>query len=236
MATLLALVQDITRQIGIPDPSTVIGNTDPGVEQILRLLHQAGNELRRDHSWSALTVQRTFTGVANQIQTGEPPAAFDRFTPATSLWNVGDRRECIGVMDKAQWLRLTVDTVGTAVEYWTMMGGVINILPIPSVSDSFRYMYVSKYWVRPTGQTTSANDKAAFTVDTDFPVLPDELLIASVIWRWKASKGLDYAEDMITYERQKEKAIGADRGPHVVHTASAFRGGFPANYWPWSIG
>ena len=236
MATLLELVADIANQIRIPVPATVIGNNEEATTQILRFVHQAGNELMREHSWSALRNQRTFTGIAAQEQTGEPPAAFHRFVPNTGLWNIEDRREVMGVMDNGTWLKLTIDNVAAATEYWSFQQGIINILPVTDTSSTYRYAYVSKYWVRPTGATTNATDKAAFTVDTDFPILPDELLIQSVVWRWKQAKGLDYAEDMMTFERSKEKAIGDDRGPHMVRTSSLFRSGVPDNFMPWEIG
>ena len=37
-------------------------------------------------------------------------------------------------------------------------------------------------------------------------------------WRWLRSKGMDYAEDMSTYEREVERAASRDRGlrPLVV--------------------
>ncbi len=232
MATILDIVQDITTQIGLPEPSAAVTAADSNVKTIMRLVMRAGNELATDHSWSALRNIETFPGIASQIQTGQPPAAFDRFTDNTYLWDVGMRRRVIGVLNSDEWLMVTVQAVTAVQKYWSMQQGVINILPIPAVTDSFRYEYVSKNWIRPEGETTNTNDKAAFTADTDFPIIPSELLVLSVVWRWKAAKGLDYAEDMSTFERNKESTIGSDRGPHAVSTTGAFLGRYPDNYWP----
>jgi hypothetical protein len=200
--------------------------------QLLRLCVAAGRELSREHSWSVLRKVRTFTGVAAVIQAGEPPTAFDRFVPQTKLWNVNTKRALDGVKNQNDWLFLTLENVGPPVQYWSMQGGVINILPAPETTDSFTYSYISKNWIRPTGETTDANDKSTFTADTDEPLLSDELLILSGVWRWKQAKQLDYAEDMVTYERRKEKAIGDDRGPHEVVTAFTMGDYVASNHWP----
>lgn len=231
MATLLSVVQDVSIQIGIPEPATVVGNSDSGVEQLLRLITRAGEELAGQHTWSVLRKVKTFTGVASQIQTGQPPAAFSRFVPNSPLLDVNNRQALTGVTDQEQWLWLTVTNLGGISKYWSMQGGVINILPVPTTSDSFTYSYVSKNWIRPAGETDDTNDKAAFTVDTDVPLLPAELLILEGVWRWKQAKALDYAEDFETCMRRGEKLIGDDRGPHSISTTTTFRGEPFDNIW-----
>lgn len=231
MTTLLNIVQKICIQIGIPDPGSVYSNTASDVQQLMRLVQQAGNELMQEHSWSILRRTRSFTGTATQEQPNDPPADFDRFVPNSRLWNVNDRRDLAGVTNNEDWLRLTIEGTGGAVDYWTLTGGKINIYPVPSVEDEFRYIYVSKNWILDADETTTKDE---FEADTDTIRLPKELVILSGVWRWKQAKGLDYAEDFATFERRKEKTIGDDRGPHTVSTAR--QSGFPATYWPWEIG
>jgi hypothetical protein len=230
--TILQVVQDISVQIGLDSPSVAVNSSDTKVDQIMRLVMAAGNDLAGEHSWSMLRNIKTFPGIASQIQTGQPPADFDRFTPNTYLWDVGMRRPVIGALNSDEWLMVTVQAVTAVQKYWSMQQGVINILAAPAVTDSFRYEYVSKNWIRPINEITNVNDKARFTIDTDFPIIPSDLLTLSVVWRWKQSKGLDYAEDMATFEGAKEKMIGDDRGPHGVSTTQAFLGKYPDNYWP----
>lgn len=231
MATILAIIQKICVQIGIPQPTSVVTNNDAGVQQLLRLVQQGGNELMKEHSWSVLRRMRSFTGTAAQEQPNDPPSDFDRFVPNTKIWNVNDKRHLAGALSNDDWLRLTVEDTGGAIEYWTMLSGKIHIFPVPTTDDEYKYTYVSQNWIMDADGTTP---KAAFTADTDTVRLPDELMILSGVWRWKDAKGLDYAEDFATYERRKEKAIGDDRGPHVVSTASGM--GMPSNFWPWEIG
>jgi hypothetical protein len=52
--TLLQIVQTITNQLSLNQPTVVIGSTDPQILQILSLLNQAGQEIQQDHDWTAL--------------------------------------------------------------------------------------------------------------------------------------------------------------------------------------
>lgn len=61
MTTCLGLVQAAMGEMGLTVPTTVIGNTDLQVTQILAILNQSGNELQREHEWEALTVEYRFT-------------------------------------------------------------------------------------------------------------------------------------------------------------------------------
>jgi len=73
--------------------------------------------------------------------------------------------------------------------------------------------------VRPEGGTGST-DTPAWVNGSDVALLSEDLLVLDLIWRFKQNKGLDYAEDMGTFEREKEKVMARDRGPSIVSTAS----------------
>jgi hypothetical protein len=163
------------------------------------------------------------------VQTGYPQADWDRFT--SRLWDTSLKKYLAGPFNPADWVRLSIDTLGTHDRVWTMLAGVINILPVTATTDTFRYSQVSKYWVN------GSTDGVAVVADTDTFYLPEELLTLDLIWRWKQAKGLDYAEDMMTFEVEIEKYIAADRGPKVINTARAFRNDeVLENTWPHTLG
>ena len=58
--TMLALVQQVTAELGLPIPSTVAGNPNQDVVQILALMNASGYELMRRADWRELTKQHTF--------------------------------------------------------------------------------------------------------------------------------------------------------------------------------
>ncbi len=229
--TMLSIVRDAAVHIGIPEPSAVASSTATDAMQLLRLLNAGARQLMKDHHWSKLLKIKTFNGVAAQAQTGQPPTNFQHFTPMTKLWDVSKRLPLVGAISAEKWLLLLAQNVTGADKYWTMIDGVINITPVPTVSDSFRYSYVSRYFARPTGEASDTNDKAAFTVDTDESRLSEELLTLDLVWRWKKAKQLDYAEDLADFERQKEMDIAADRAAQPIATSYAF-GDLSDSYWP----
>ena len=59
-STMLQLVQQVTNELGVPTPSTVAGNANQDVVQILALMNATGYELLRRADWRELTKQYTF--------------------------------------------------------------------------------------------------------------------------------------------------------------------------------
>ena len=59
-STMLQLVTECTQELGIPTPSTVVGNNSQDVVQLLALMNACGYELLRRADWRELTRQHTF--------------------------------------------------------------------------------------------------------------------------------------------------------------------------------
>ena len=58
--TMLELVQQTTNELGVATPSSVAGNTNQDVIQILALMNANGYEFLRRHAWRELTKQNAF--------------------------------------------------------------------------------------------------------------------------------------------------------------------------------
>jgi hypothetical protein len=199
---------------------------------MLALLNEAGQQLIKDHDWNALTDVETFTPTATQVQASHPPSDYDRMTSQTQMWDIGNQRRLVGPLPITKWLRLVVDVQQSIDKYWALIGGKVNILPVPAVTDSFVYSYQSKNWVYASDGVTG---KSSLTLDDDMPRLPDELLMLELVWRWKKSIGIEYGEDMASCNRMKETMIAADRGPRVLNLSEPFRDGVPDGYWPGTV-
>lgn len=59
--TMLALVQQVTNELGVPTPASVAGNTTQDVVQILALMNARGYQLLRKASWRQLSTVYQFT-------------------------------------------------------------------------------------------------------------------------------------------------------------------------------
>jgi len=59
-STMIQLITECTQELGIPTPSTVVGNNSQDVVQLLALMNACGYELLRRADWRELTRQHTF--------------------------------------------------------------------------------------------------------------------------------------------------------------------------------
>ena len=59
-STLLQLVQQATGEMGLTQPTQVVGNTAADVVQIYSLINSVGYEIQRDHNWEALDKEYRF--------------------------------------------------------------------------------------------------------------------------------------------------------------------------------
>ena len=57
-STMLQLVQQVTNELGVTTPTSVAGNTNQDVIQILALMNASGYEFLRKHPWRTLTKQK----------------------------------------------------------------------------------------------------------------------------------------------------------------------------------
>lgn len=62
MATMLVNIQTVCQELGLPSPSTVAGNTDKQVIQLLALMNRVGDDLLHEFDWNKLcTAHRFYT-------------------------------------------------------------------------------------------------------------------------------------------------------------------------------
>ena len=71
---------------GLPNPTSIVGSTDPNAPLLLRLANQAGRDLARRHDWQALKIAYTVASVASETQTALP-ADYERMVTRAEIWN-----------------------------------------------------------------------------------------------------------------------------------------------------
>ena len=85
----------------------------------------------------------------------------------------------------------------------------LHVFPVPVAADTISYDYITNTPVLAVDGTTY---KSAFTVDTDSYVFGDRILRLGIVWRYKAAKGRDYAEDLRNYELALATLYRAEQG------------------------
>ncbi|TLX13014.1 hypothetical protein [Rhizobium sp. MHM7A] len=229
--SLLTIIQNVCAEIDLDPPAAVMSSADPQIMQLRILSNRAGRDLVRAHDWSALMVRRQFQATGAAPEPADPPADWDRFAANARIWNVSRLWALNGPVEPQTWQRHTILNANPVPQIWRMAAGRLDIYPNVA-GETIEYAYVSGFWVAVNGGAATA---ANWANDTDTARFPEELLELSLIWRWKRAKGLDYGEELASFERSKEAAIGADRAAGPVDLSLPARGQAPEYYWPGTI-
>lgn len=211
--TMLTAVQDFCERRGLPKPTAVTGSTDPQVRQIRALLEEAGLNLAKRGDWQGVTFEATHTTLALEDQGAMTSLASNGFRKIKNdtIWDRTDKLPVIGPMSDQEWQQLKGFT-NTGPRYrYRIRGGKLLVNPTPTAGHTWAFEYVSKNWI-----LNGATYKERFTADADTILLPEDLLVAGLTWRWLKAKGLDYAEEFAEYEAAVKDELGSDGGKAVL--------------------
>lgn len=220
--TLLAIVQNASDRLGLTRPRTVVASSDTLALTLLGLAQEEGKTLSRRHTWQVLQTEYTFPTVASTVSYALP-TDFDRILYDT-VYNRTRRRSMVGDLTPAQWQETQASLVTRVNPAFRIRGNLFLVSPTPSSVETIAYEYMSKNWC----QSNASVGQAAWAADTDTGILDEELMTLGIIWRFRAKKGLDYAEDMNNYEYEAVKAITRDGAPMRIDTSATERDRVPS--------
>jgi predicted secreted protein len=209
--SVLTVIQYVCERTNVPKPATVLGNTDTQIVQMLRLLEEEGNDLSRRGDWEGITFEATHTSLAAESQGALTSIATNgfRYIKQGTLWDRTNKLPILGPLSDQDWQQMkAITTTGPRYRY-RIRGGNLLINPTPTAGYSWAFEYISKNWMLGIDGTTY---KQYATLDSDTILLPEDLVLMGLRWRWKKEKGLEYAEDQRTYEFQVKDALGRDGG------------------------
>jgi hypothetical protein len=205
--SLLTIVANACDRLSLTRPSAVVTSTDQLIRQLYGLANAEGAALAKRGDWQALVAEWTFITVAQAAQTNTPiPGDLRKFIPG-SFFNRTTVRQLVGPVTPQQW-QLYQARPAAAYVYLAFRErqGDFLITPVPPAGETIAYEYVSTNWA----MSSAGQGKTSFTSDDDTAALDEELLTLGLQWRFKQAKGLDYGEDMATYERAVASALGED--------------------------
>lgn len=230
--TLLSLTQEFCRRQALPIPASVINAQDDSTLQIWGLLNEGQADLADRYEWQEAQQQTTpFSSIGagpsqyiaqyvdeESTATAGPFVGFKSLVPRT-FWETTSRLEVYGPMTAQEWAYITSLLVQPTRYSWTMTNGALLIYPF-NATAIFTFLYNSRYSVvswNGSGSQTAASSPTqdAFELDTDFSVLPDRIVLQDLRWRWKAAKGLPYAEDARISESFILAAISRQPAPDI---------------------
>jgi len=225
--TVLTVIQRVCMKIGIARPTAVFSSTERELQELAELANVASEAIVEAHDWQALTVEHTFTGdgVADSFAA---PADYDRMITDGQLWN-SQTNNPVDALSLNEWLGR--ETRGFDVySAYTILGNEFRIRPTMAVGETCKMLYVKNTCVVGVADGTASNHADCFTADDDEFLLPDRLLRLGIIWRWRESKGLDYAEDMQNYELALAEEVLSEAGSKVLTFGTSKISGFKTAY------
>lgn len=211
-------------------PDTIFGSPDPTVVEIADLANEVAIDIARSHDWQALTAIETFDGDGT-ITDFPMPADYDRMAQGSdmhdpALWFWGYSH----IPDVNDWIAYTARGLALTPGGWTILNNAFRFFPAPS--GLARFPYIRNTIVR-SGQGVP---KTSFDADTDSFVLDERLLTLGLVWRWRAQKRLEYAEDMQSYGIALSERQAKDRGARTIRKGVPGTPGNTRIAWPWELG
>lgn len=215
--SVLQIVQTACKRIGILAPTVALGSSDQQIIQLVALCEEEGQSLADRHQWEALQVEALFTTVASQAQTSLATIAPSfNYIVNDTIWNRTLRRPVYGPTSQQDWQQKKAIQLNGPFNSFRIIADVINFYPTPAAGQVCAFEYISRNWIN-TGTTSSS----VFLTDADTPKINDQLIVLGLIWRWKAAKGMDYAEDFAKYETRVMDAMGRDAGKATLNMNGA---------------
>jgi hypothetical protein len=209
--TLLTAVNDAQRLLSLPVTATVVADTQETQQLLWGLAKQEAYDLldRDEYDFPALRRTLTFTASLASLQASGLASDFHRAIGET-FWNRSQDRKIYGPLNDVEW-GIAFGSAVTSATWQSAMfrNDGLHIYPAPTVADTIAYDYIINTPVQATGGGAL---KTNFTADNDVYTLGDRVLTLGVVWRYKQSKGRDYAEDMRSYEMALAARYRRDRG------------------------
>lgn len=209
--TVLTAIQNVSASIALDRPEAVFSSTEREHFELQVLANTAGLYIAKDYEWQALKAVATLAGDGAR-STFDLPADYDRMLKEAELRSSRYITSLTHITDSDQWLDMEIRQFNQVAGMWTLYGGQMQIRPAPAAAEEVKFFYMTTLWAKDDQSTLTGG----FTKDTDTFRLSEKLLELCMIWKWRAQKGLPYAQDQDNYEDAKEKLITADKGSRIL--------------------
>lgn len=200
-----------TRLIG-QKLDTFFSSSDTFEIELTDLLNDVAEDLRKAHDWQFITALATITGDGT-TEAHTLPTNYDRHILDGKVWDPS--WPALNFLKSpsidAYYLEKTVNTAG-APGWWIMIGGAMNIWPVLEDARQAQYYYITK----KVGVDSEGEDITVFSADSDVPIFDERLMALGVIWKHKAQKGNEYAEDLANYQKALSDEIKNDKAASVI--------------------
>lgn len=210
--TILSAVRSASIRVAGTAPTALFSSTEQLAVEMADLANDVAKDIAKKHDWQKLTKLATITGDGVTLNHSLPDD-YDRMPVKGGVhpkswitWRYTPAR------DLDQWLDFLNGMPAVTPGFWIILNNEMNIYPAAQTGDVANLYYLTRNIVKDADGSV----KADFTDDQDEFLLDERLLTLALIWRWRAQKRLEYAEDMATYEIALSEEIGRDKGSNII--------------------
>ena len=197
--SLLTVCQDAARLLNQPSVSAVVTAAARTPQEFLTIAVQCGQELLRRHDWGGLVKSTDLMTLPATV-----PGDFERLTQGSPV-RLG-RVPIRGALSDAE-MNLKRSAPITSPPRFQLLGTILDVAPAPTGAVTLEY--VSGYWIKSAD--TIPVYRATFLADSDTSLIPEEIILQGLVWRWKRLKGLAYQDELDQYEQAVNYHARADR-------------------------
>jgi|SRR5687767_3547544 len=220
--TLNSNVLTVVDSTGVSIGYGVTGDNIPSYATVIAVTATTITIEPTKYATATATSDFTFSQISYALPSDYESLAPDTYFPLNNSvwWSLQPMS-----LQNAQYIKAANGIAGGLYTRFRIIGkSSILIDPYPTSIEPYSLVYVSNAWVVDSAGVY----KNKFTADDDTTVLDEDLIVKSIIWRFKASKGLNYDEDYQLYRLDIERLASNDGGG-----ARTLRIGRPAycDYW-----
>jgi hypothetical protein len=230
--TPLQILRQTAGELGLTQPSTVVGLSDVQSLQLMSMLQSAGNELLLYYPWEQFA--KTFTISLVAAQEGYAlPTDYSYFRDQTQ-WDANNHWPLLGPKSAQEWAWLKNSFVASLPRLrYRIQQNLFKVYPTPqsSVANALNMEYVSRYWVALDGAPT-VGAKDLVSLDNDICMYDPWMLIKYIKLKFYDLKGFDTRAVQSDFLRIFDSLTGKDTGAEKLNLAPAYQTPYVG---PWSI-
>jgi hypothetical protein len=234
--TILSVCREAAVKLSRAQPATLFSATDSFAAELLLAAKEVAESLvKEEHDWRALTQLASCQGDAATISFPLATVApgYERLTKGGKLHSLRFRNATFrAAQDLDEWLFFKDNLLVGSPGNWVILNGSVQIFPPMPVNDTARFYYISNLYALSAINVP----QSAFLADTDTFALDERLLRLGIVWRWRANKRLEYAEDLKNYEIAKMAAMGVATGNQIITVGRQRVGGANTVAYPAMLG
>jgi hypothetical protein len=225
--TVLSAAQAAALRLLGRKPPSIFSSSNTFEMELADLATEAAIAIAKEHEWQKLKKLATLTGDGSTT-VFDLPTDYDRMVKDGNVHSSLYQTAYFSRVDSLDdWILIGDTLAEPSPGGWIIIGGQMNIKPAMASGETARFYYISKY---------IASGKAAFSADADEFLLPERLLTLGLIWRWRAQKRMEYAEDLQNYEIALSQEIARDRGARIINVGSQRYSGNVSLPYPGQLG